>query len=151
MAGHVTDQAYFTQLMKQVKELGLESSCEYAGIFDKQQMTHALSHSLAVLSFQRVSNLSNICIETLAAGAVLVAPDDGSLNGIVEDNVSGILVRDSAEGADRIAKLIEHPSQIKRLGSEASQAVKRNFRSWDERVQDEMMLIESSSSRSQAA
>ncbi len=151
LAGHVTDKTYFTGLMQQVRELGLEASCEYVGTFDRQQMDHALSHCLAVLSFQRVSNLSNICIETLAAGAVLVAPDDGSLNGVIEDDVSGILVRDSAEGAVRIAKLIEHPDQLNRLGAKASQSARRNFPSWDERVQDELMLIENSLLRRQAA
>lgn len=150
-AGHVNDPSYRDRLDALAVQLGVHHAVDHLGVLDRDGMQEAFGRCLAVLSFQQVSNLSNVCIEALAAGAVVVAPDDGSLEGIVADGTSGLLTQDLDDAARRVGELVDDPDLAARLGREAQRSVRRAFRSWDERAEDEVALIAGRRARDRAA
>lgn len=151
LAGHTSDQSYLEYLYQLAGELRVLNSVEYAGIYDKEQMLSAFRNCLGVLSFQKVSNFSNVCIEALAAGAVVVASDDGSLDELVVDGKSVILAKDSKIAAQRFACFVDGTRNLSEIGEEAKSAVRQKLRSWDDRVAEEVELIYDSSTISKAA
>ena len=71
---------------------------------------------LSLVSFQKSSNLSNVVLEALGAGAPLLSLDDGSLDGLVEHRKSGLLVKTMAEAAIEIQRLIRRSNVRKGFG-----------------------------------
>ena len=139
--GHATEAPYVDQLNNRLKEEGLESSYEYLGVIPKEELAERFRGSLAVLSFQKISNRSNVAIEALSNGSCFVTLNDGSFDGILEHEKSAFLVNSAKEAADAISRIVIDSDFQSELRLNARQAVKKAFTTWDKRVQTEIDLI----------
>jgi glycosyltransferase involved in cell wall biosynthesis len=141
-AGHISDPPYFEEVKGLAASLGVDTFVEHAGAIGREEMVHHFRQSVATLSFYSVSNLGNVVIEALSSGGLVVALDDGSLNEIVVDGETGMLVRDPEQGAAAIVRLLSDPSISARMRFMARESSARLFRSWQDRATEEINVIE---------
>ncbi len=141
-AGHLTQPEYWEEIQAEAAARGLAEQVMHLGALGPNEMLWCYRHALAVLSFYQTSNLGNVVIEALAAGAVVLAARDGSLEGIIEDGMTGLLARDAEEAAEKLAWLREHPEAAREIGECAARQARETFRSWEERSAMEVALIE---------
>lgn len=83
------------------------------------------------------SNLSHPVLEAMVAGRCVISMDDGSLDGIICDGETGVLVRPSSSQTELPAALLslaENPVERLRLGSNARDYAARKFFSWEEKT-----------------
>lgn len=94
-----------------------------------------------VLSLYEMSNFGNVFIEAFSLGACVLAIDDGSLDGIVENGESGFLSTSPEEAARTIDRLIRDPARSAVVSQKARQTAEETFISWDDRAAKEIELI----------
>lgn len=143
-AGHIHDPDYWAEISFAAKEKGMEGYVHYVGKLGRQNLFKYLHNSIAVLSLYQFSNLGNVVIEALSVGAVVVAIDDGSLIGVVEDGTNGILIHTAEEAAERINRLLKKPDQASLIGNRAKEMAVEQFLSWENRAMKEVNIIEES-------
>ncbi len=141
IVGHVTDSGYHAKLLDRIVRSGLEKQVEFLGPQPPAEVAALAAGALAVLSLQRVSNLGNVALETVAQGAVLITLADGSLDFLVENGVSGFLVRDMSDAASAVVALLEDPDLRDGVGSRAKAAAHQRLGSWQDRVAREVDLV----------
>ena len=122
----------------------MEGYVHYVGKLGRQNLFKYLHNSIAVLSLYQFSNLGNVVIEALSVGAVVVAIDDGSLIGVVEDGNNGILIHTAEEAAECINRLLKKPDQASLIGNRAKERAVEQFLSWENRAMKEVNIIEES-------
>lgn len=140
-AGHVTDKRYFKEMMSHARALGVEKCIDYLGVLEKRRLLEIMKQSLAVLSFQKVSNLSNTLIEALSIGSIVVSYAEDSLLEFLADGESAILVEDINEVCEKLRELIENEKLESEIRLNAASIVKRNFYSWEKRSEQEIKVI----------
>jgi glycosyltransferase involved in cell wall biosynthesis len=71
-------------------------------------------------------------LEACATGTPVIASRIGSLEELVADGVTGLLVRpgDARELADRLSWANEHPNEMRQMGSNARMQYETRFRGW---------------------
>jgi glycosyltransferase involved in cell wall biosynthesis len=141
--GHASDPEY----LREVESLALETcrpgSVEFLGPVPTGSLQALYSGAVAVLSMYNLSNLGNVAIEAISSGAVLLALNDGSLDGIINHGDNGLLMQDLNEGADLISKLIANPKWSEAISGRAIQSARHLFSSWEARSDREISLIRS--------
>jgi glycosyltransferase involved in cell wall biosynthesis len=75
------------------------------------------------------TNSPNKLFDTLAAGRPAIVNMDGWMRELVERNAAGVYVRagDAAELADQVARLRDHPDEVRRMGANARALAEREF------------------------
>jgi glycosyltransferase involved in cell wall biosynthesis len=73
--------------------------------------------------------LSNVILESFAAGVAVVATNVGGNPEMVEDGVNGLLVppRDAPALADAVCLLLGDPGRARRLGAEGRRSVAERY------------------------
>lgn len=139
--GHDYDTSYRRELDALVDKYGLNERIAFLGPLPYQRLQELYQSSLAVLSFYDVSNLGNVAIEALASGALLISLADGSLDGIVVNSESALLVRDMDEASQALAGILAEPAAAWRIRQAARETAHKHFESWDKRVEREIARI----------
>ena len=92
------------------------------------------------ISMNGISSLSNPVFEAMACGKCVIALDRGTTRQLIKDGENGLVINAFGELKDAIIKLLSDTSMITRLGLEAKNTIDK-WPSWEERVQQEMELI----------
>lgn len=142
--GHIGDNDYWSEITSRIKEKKLENFVFNLGVVEKETLMHYMHGSTAVLSTYQVSNLGNVVLETLATGSIVVAINDGSLDGIIENGENGILFKTTKEAANNIAKIIENCGYRNSLREKARKSAASKLMSWEKRTNLEIDYIENS-------
>jgi glycosyltransferase involved in cell wall biosynthesis len=71
-----------------------------------------------------------VVVEAYAAGTPIIASRIGSLAGIVEDGVTGLLVEpaDAVQLSERVSWAVEHPAELARMGAQARERYQSRYR-----------------------
>lgn len=140
-AGHIYDLKYWDKIKSEVARLKLEDSVIYLGAVNKNELYHAYGNAICVLSFYDISNLGNVFIEGLDAGAIIVSLKDSSLDDIINSGKNGFLISNMKEAAVCINDLICNPTQRLNIASAAKETAKEYFMKWDDRAMKEIEQI----------
>ncbi|MDQ8180808.1 glycosyltransferase family 4 protein [Pelagicoccus sp. SDUM812005] len=145
-AGHIYDKSWHTELLEKAENLGVAPYFTHHERLNKEEMIQTYSSSFATLSLYDLSNLGNVAIEALATGALLMARNDGSLNSLVANKKSAILIMNADQGAHEIARLYEAPQERLKLMKSAKEVAQKVFKPWSTRCRTEEAIIKSSGS-----
>lgn len=108
---------------------------------EHNDIPNILSVANIYLNTNDQSNLSHPVLEAMISGKTVVTMDDGSLDGIIRNNINGILInpkRTSVDLPNVLLELSHDPSRIEDLGEKAKTFAQENFLTWDEKNQLEI-------------
>ena len=142
---HPQNREYHAELLQRIESMGLRDQVEFTGSIPSGAVNefYTSPHCLCAGSLYDWCNLGNAALEAVANGKILLGAGDGSLDGIVSDGVSGYLVRDDVEAAQRIMQLIESPARRAAMQAAAARLAAERLETWDSRVEREVGLVES--------
>ncbi len=125
-------------------ELGVTDSILFLGAIPRRRLPALIAACDLYLSTYDMSNVGNALLEAVAMGACIVTLDLGGTAEVIIDGRTGALLdmKDLPSLGRRCAELLADPAQRKRLGDGALRFAKENFRSWEERTDRELDLIE---------
>jgi L-malate glycosyltransferase len=137
------DVDYKKQLEQEAVRLGLRGRVTFTGF--RTDVPEVLGElTLSVLP-SLSEGLSNVLLESMAAGVPVVATMVGGNSEIVDDGVTGILVppRDSDALARAMSLLLENPALAKRFGEAGRRRIRREFsaRGMVERTEQHYMKL----------
>jgi glycosyltransferase involved in cell wall biosynthesis len=122
------DEAEFENILKaRADQAGLTGRVVFAGL---RSDVPALMSAIDVSVMPSLNEaLSNVLLESMAAGAPIVATRVGGTPEAIQDGVSGLLVEpgDPHALAAAIARLLDDPLLASRLGSAAKNVIKDQF------------------------
>jgi len=140
VAGQPTSEESRKLFWNAVKRFGLERQVDYLGEIPRDEVRRRCREAIAVLSLYRFSNLSNVALETLSVGGLILAIQDESLGELVTSGEDALLGADVAELSRVFARGLEaHNLDDLRRG--ALLTARRKLNSWNERSRREMSLI----------
>ncbi len=142
IAGHVTDYKFYQKLQDKVKQLGLKDNVFFIDALDKDEINAMCKMATASFSLYDICNMGNCFHEMLSAGAVIVASNDGSLDEFIENEKNGFLIDNLQQGVDYIIKVYEDKEYEKSIRYNAVKTSRKKMKTWEERVDDEIKLIE---------
>jgi glycosyltransferase involved in cell wall biosynthesis len=96
------------------------------------------------LSTNELSNVGNPLLEAMLAARCIVTIDEGDTRNLIHDNETGVLLRtgDPLAIAEALASLHADPSAREHLAEGALALAKRDFWSWDQRIEAEVQAVE---------
>ena len=144
IAGQVNpcDQPYYESLVGLAQKLGVTDQITYCGALTREEialMNKACDISLLMYD---VSNMGNVFHEMLSDGSALVALNDGSLDQFCKHNINCMLIEDEEDASQAIMKILNQPAFQQQLREQAMISSQQKMRTWQERVEDEIQLIE---------
>jgi glycosyltransferase involved in cell wall biosynthesis len=121
------EKAYEAALMRLADELGLAGRVVFTGL--RQDVPALLSVASVAVMPSLNEALSNVLLESMAAGAPMVATRVGGTPEAIEDGATGLLVEpgDPAALAAAIGRLLSDPELAARLGRAARQAIEDRY------------------------
>jgi glycosyltransferase involved in cell wall biosynthesis len=124
----VGDGPLRSSLQRQARELGLnEPSLIFGGLSQRMHDVYKAADVFVLTSDWE--GTPNVVLEAMASGVPVVSTDIGGVADLIEDGISGFLVKpDAAEDlAARVAQLVEDASLRDTLAKNARQRVEVNF------------------------
>jgi glycosyltransferase involved in cell wall biosynthesis len=104
IAGIIQDAAYFREQV----EPHLNDQIRYIGAVDAAGKNELFSRALALLHLNTIPERFGLVLaEANAAGVPVIAMDLGSCREVIEDGVTGLLVKNAAEAVDALERLPE--------------------------------------------
>jgi glycosyltransferase involved in cell wall biosynthesis len=117
------DRAYFDA---EIKHLFDQPHVEFIGEIDDSQKSEFLGHAGALLCpIDWVEPFGLVMIEAMACGTPVIVYDKGSAREVVDEGVTGFVVRDEAEAAAAVARAVQLPRVQIRKHFEKRFTVKR--------------------------
>jgi glycosyltransferase involved in cell wall biosynthesis len=122
-----SDRAYLNVLTGLADRLGIADRVLFTGL--RTDVPSLLACAAVSVMPSLNEALSNVLLESMAAGVPVVATHVGGTPEAIEDGVTGLLVPpgDSHALATAITRLLEHPDLAARLGCAARESVQRRF------------------------
>lgn len=116
-------------LAQQAQRSGLAQQVEFTGTKAQGDVTGLLAAADVFVLPSYAEGVPVVVMEALGAGVPVVATFVGGITELVEDDVTGYLVRptDADHLADRIARLVEDPALRTRLGQAGRSKVEAEF------------------------
>ena len=115
----------------------LETQCDQAGkigILDFQGYCSQISSELEsinvlayILNPEHYGTTENALLESMAMGIVPIVLDNPAERHLIEDNKTGLIVRNPGEFAAAINWLAEHPKDRQKIGRQAAKMVRMRF------------------------
>jgi len=127
IVGDSLSAAYRDELKAGALRLGLADRAVFTGF--RNDISELLSDVSASVLPSLSEGLSNVVLESMAAGVPVVATSVGGTPEMLEHGVTGLLVppRDAAALADAISSLLADPSRAASMGRAARQCVVERF------------------------
>jgi glycosyltransferase involved in cell wall biosynthesis len=121
------DRDYQAALAARASRLGLGRRVIFAGL--RTDVPALLAASTVSVMPSLNEALSNVLLESMAAGAPTVATRVGGTPEAMDDGVTGLLVppEDAAALAEAVGRLIDDPARAAALGGAARETVERRF------------------------
>lgn len=133
---------YFNEINELIKELNVEDNVTYMGNLDMVTMNAMNSMALAAMSLYDVCNLTNVFHEMLAIGAVIIVKNDDTVNDYIEHGVNGFLVNSDEEAVHIVQDILDNKYDLDSIRSNAKKRSINMMKTWDERCDQEIELIE---------
>jgi len=140
----VGDGFEYKNLVKLSFELGISDRVKFLGAVPHEKALFLINICDIFLSLYDYSNLGNPLIEAMIAGKCIVSIDDGSLKGIITNNVNGILLSPHEienKLPQQLDELMENVSLREKMGAAARITAAKRFLTWDERITFEIEII----------
>jgi L-malate glycosyltransferase len=120
-------RAYRDALEQQAQELGLQGRVVFTG--SRSDVPELLSQVAVSVLPSLTEGLSNVVLESMAAGVAVVATAVGGTPELITHGVNGLLVppRSAPALAEAIGRLLADPVLAARLGAEARRRAWRDF------------------------
>lgn len=127
IVGDSISQAYRNELQARARELGLGERISFTGF--RSDVPDLLCEAAVSVLPSLSEGLSNVVLETMAAGVPVVATSVGGTPEMVEDGVTGLLVppRDARALAEAIGSLLADPARGRAIGRAGRQRVAERF------------------------
>jgi glycosyltransferase involved in cell wall biosynthesis len=121
------DRAYWSVLTGLTERLGISERVIFTGL--RTDVPKVLASATVAVMPSLNEALSNVLLESMAAGAPVVATRVGGTPEAVEDRVNGLLVppADAPALAQAICSLLADPVRAARLGQAARQSINERF------------------------
>lgn len=146
-AGQKDEPEHFQSVWNLAEELGVSGQLHYMGSISLPEIAAYSAGATACLSLYDIGNFGNVFIEYITNGGVVLSLDDGSLDEVVRSGENGFLVRDMAEAARVVLRLLREPELSPRVRKNAEETSRAYFLTWEERVAKEIALIEETAAR----
>ena len=136
------DQMLF--LKKLVEELRLQDSVIFLGALQQKEVYRYLNISDVFISMNNLSSMSNPVFEAMLCRKPIVALNMGNTSDLISEDFNGSLVEPDQINLlyQKVYKIINDESEIKRMGNNAREHILKEFPSWEERVEKEIRIIE---------
>lgn len=141
LAGGWEEETY-RQLKEQISQAGLTGFVVFLGPVSKGRLQQLARHSVATVLFADLSNRGNVFLEAFSAGSVIVAKNDGSLDGFLIHGKNGFLADQEERAAEWIELLLRHPQAGNKIRRQAARDGKKKIPSWNTRVAREVEWVE---------
>ena len=142
IAGQIVEEDYYKELIALARTLGVEEQVIFTGGIARDEVGTFIRHAIASLSFYDLSNRGNVFYEYLNAGGVVISLADGSLDDFIVNGENGFLVKNIEDAQDIISDLCLNPNRVDIIRERALKTSKLRLKTWTERVNDEIALIE---------
>lgn len=142
LSGQISDNKYYSFLVEYIKKNNLNSCVKYVGVLNKKDVYLKMKKSLAVLSLQKISNLSNILLEALYNKSLVVSFKEKLLNEFLENSKSAILIKNIDEGVNEISKIMNNKGKMNLIKKEGKKKLEEHFLQWNIRAKKEIELID---------
>ena len=118
---------YYRTLLRLRRQLGLDQRAVFTGFVER--MEPVFDRLSAVVMTSSTESLPRVALEAMAAARPVVAFDVGGVSELVQDGVTGRLIRDGdlEAMADAVCRLAESPSEAARLGEGGRARVRQSF------------------------
>jgi glycosyltransferase involved in cell wall biosynthesis len=144
VAGQKTDQKEWDRFWKRASDLGIRDSIEYLGEVSRDTIRELCYAASAVLSLYRFSNVSNVTIETLSGGGLLVAREDAELHELLNGFDCCLMGADLDALSGRLVSTLLEPSGPQEYRAQARAWTEARLMDWPARAAIEISLIERS-------
>lgn len=140
-AGHISDNAFYDELINKVKKYGLEEFVHFLGPIERPMM-QSLSHdALATVLLGDCSNQGNVFFECAFAKSLIITYPEKSLKKYIVHNQSGFFVKDEKDAKEHIVNIINKKYDTKKIRIMLKENVDSKLQSWTERCKYEVDLI----------
>jgi glycosyltransferase involved in cell wall biosynthesis len=125
--GGAIGPAFRRSLEREAALLGLEGPLQFTGF--RSDVPELLGELTVSVQPSLSEGLSNVILESFAAGVPVVATAVGGNPEMVEDGLNGLLVppRDAAALADAVCRLLGDPDRARGMGAEGRRRVAERF------------------------
>jgi len=124
------DEKYLDSLKQQVQSLGLESSVQFIGELQAEQVVQLMNKAfLSVVPSLCYENLPNAILESYACGTPVLASNLGSLAECVNDGQTGYLFQagDANHLAERLALCLDQSQKLAEMGKHAREIAETTY------------------------
>lgn len=127
-----------------VLEMGLKDHVLFEGAQPHELIDSYIKRADIFLSLYDLSNLGNPLFEAMANGKPIITLNVGDTASIIRNHKNGILLepKDLDNLPAEIIKLMRDPKEARRLGNNAKKYIKKNFVSWNQRIQNELIEVQ---------
>ena len=127
------------------RSLGLGRTLRFTGAIEHARVPGLMSASDIFVSTSRLTNVAIPTCEAMVCGLPVVGFDVGSTRDIIAHGETGFVVSDGdvTALAEAVERLAEDEALRRRMGEEGGRRARRIFTGWDERVDEEMEILES--------
>jgi len=147
LAGQVSDKAYFEKIYNKSKDLGVEDKIISLGSINRRDLIKYSRESIGALFFYDMCNRGNAFYEVFSSGGIIIANNDGSLNDYIKNEINGFLINSVEEAASVVSKLYQDISLRRTVRMNAEETSRRFIKSWSDRVNEEVSLIENATGK----
>lgn len=121
------EDAYYDRITKRIEEMNSDNSILHIPFVDDIREIHAAADVLVLCSDRE--GLGRCVVEAMCMGIPPVVTDTGGSHEIVEDGVSGFVVRggDASALAQKIIRVLKDPELARSFGREARRSAERDL------------------------
>ena len=131
-------------LTTKVDQLQLNDCVHFLGSVSHKSVSAYCKKADIFLSLLDFSNLSNTVIEAMSSGCCVVALDNGDTDLLIKDGETGILVNPDSLSTlpNLLNKLLNDQEYRTSIGKRAQNFIYEHLPSWEERINQEVDLLE---------
>jgi glycosyltransferase involved in cell wall biosynthesis len=140
------------RLEQYATDLDLGDHVVFTGPLAHEQIDAVLNACDVYVNCSDHSNLAHPVLEAMICGRAVVAMNDGSLDGVIDDGTTGLLA--SLDGAtrniaDAVIGLVSDDARRKSIGEEARRFAVESFMDWGDRMSEECDRVDALLSHAQ--
>jgi glycosyltransferase involved in cell wall biosynthesis len=143
IVGRKQNAAYAAELKKQVRRLGMDGCVQFVDEVPQAELAGWMRGACAFVLPSVSEGLGRVVVEAMAAGTPVIGSHVGGIAEMVEDCVTGFLIRpgDEAMLTDRLRWILGHPEEAREMGLRA-RAFAEHFFSTEKYVEGYRQILE---------
>ena len=130
-------------LERLAKSLGVDGNVSFLGGQRRDQIIDLMRAADVFLSLNDLSNGGNPLMEAMSSGKAIITLDTGSTKDLINDGVTGMLLKPDDDGAlvQAVLLLLANARLRQRLGERARRFAVENFWTWEARMESELDIV----------